>query len=299
MLDLQPPAAFTRRLAILLLLTPLGARAESNTSADFTRFALALENRFRHFGWKDISINSITWEYYRKSSRDYPLFFKVFGSNEANSTVFLGGVHGDEPAPVYILTRLALFLQDHPDYYRDKQIVIAPLVNPDGFLALRSTRTNSHGVDLNRNLPTRNWEKDAHAQWKRNEHAARRKFPGSAAGSESETKFQIALLSRFSPQKIISLHSPLGFYDYDGATSELDRLGQWLNEVGKETNFPVNKYKVYPGSLGNYAGVERKIFTITLELPSSDPARANDYFDLFRQSFIKLTELRCCNGKRP
>ncbi len=286
-----------RRSAILLLLLPVLARAETNSSLEFTRFALALESKFRHFGWKDISINSVTWEYYRKTSRDNPLFFKVFGSNENNSTIFLGGVHGDEPAPVYILTRLALYLQDHPEYYKDKQIVIAPLINPDGFVALKSTRTNGRGVDLNRNLPTRNWTRDAQSQWKRNEHGSRRKFPGELPGSESETKFQIALLNRFSPQKIISIHSPLGFYDYDGATSELDRLGQWLNEVSRETNFPVNKYKVYPGSLGNYAGVERRIFTITLELPSSEPSKANDYFDLFRQSFIKLTELRCCNGK--
>jgi protein MpaA len=281
-----------RRLAVFLFLMPFLVRAETNTSQEFTRFAVVLESKFRQFGWNDIKINSIRWEYYRKSSCDNPLFFKVFGNNVNNSTIFLGGVHGDEPAPVYILTRLALFLQDHPDYYKDKQIVIAPLVNPDGFLALKSTRTNSRGVDLNRNFPTRNWEKDAYIQWKRDEHGTRRKFPGQIAGSENETKFQIALLNRFPPQKIISIHSPLGFYDYDGATSELDSLAQWLNEVSKETNLPVNKYRVYPGSLGNYAGVERKIFTITLELSSSDPAKANDYFDLFRQSFIKLTEFQ-------
>jgi protein MpaA len=218
------------------------------------------------------------------------LFFRVFGNDGKNSTLFLGGVHGDEPAPVYILTKLALFLQEHPEYYQDKQIVIVPLVNPDGFLASRSTRTNSRGVDLNRNFPTRDWDKYASSQWKRDEKAAKRKFPGPSAGSESETKFQIALLNRFSPLKIISIHSPLGFYDYDGATSDLERLGKWLREISRETDFPVNKFRVYPGSLGNYAGVERSVFTITLELPSSNPARANDYFDLFRQSFIRLVE---------
>ncbi len=285
-----------KRLALLFLFTPLLAGGETSTSREFTRFAAMLESKYRQNGWKDLKIDSISWEYYRKSNRGNPLFFKVFGNIAANSTIFLGGVHGDEPAPVYILTKLALFLREHPDYYRDKQIIIAPLVNPDGFLARKSTRTNSQGVDLNRNFPTRNWDRDAYAEWKRNERGVRRKYPGQTAGSEIETRFQIALLNRFSPQKIISIHSPLGFYDYDGATSELDRLAQWLHEVSRETNFPVNKYKVYPGSLGNYAGVERNIFTITLELSSSDPAKANDYFDLFRRSFIKLTELRCCTG---
>jgi protein MpaA len=280
-----------KRFGALLLFAPLFVHAETGSTPEFKNFAAALEHKFAQFGWKDIKVDSIAWEYYRKSTLNHPLFFKVFGNDGTNSTVFLGGVHGDEPAPVYILTRLALFLRDHPEYYRDKQIVIAPLVNPDGFLASKSTRTNSRGVDLNRNFPTRDWEAHAAIQWKRNEHAAKRKFPGPFAGSESETKFQIALLNRFSPLKIISIHSPLGFYDYDGATSDLERLGKWLREISRETDFPVNKFRVYPGSLGNYAGVERSIFTITLELPSSDPARANDYFDLFRQSFIRLMEL--------
>jgi protein MpaA len=282
-----------KRFAILIFLMPFLVRAETSTTDEFTRFAATLKSKFRQFGWNDIKIDSTTWEFYRKSNLNNPLFFKVFGNNANNTTIFLGGVHGDEPAPIYILTKLALFLQDHPDYYKDKQIVIAPLVNPDGFLASRSMRTNGRGVDLNRNFPTRNWAKDAFVQWKRHEHGAKRKFPGPFAGSESETRFQIALLNRFSPQKIISIHSPLGFYDYDGATSDLDRLGRWLTEISKETDFPVNKFRVYPGSLGNYVGVERRIFTITLELSSSNPAKANDYFDLFRQSFIRLTELMC------
>jgi protein MpaA len=279
-----------KRLAVLVFFTPLLVRAETSTTPEFTRFATALEQKFAQFGWRDLRVDSIAWEYYRKSGLNNPLFFRVFGNDGGNATLFLGGVHGDEPAPVYILTKLALFLQEHPEYYKDRQIVIAPLVNPDGFLAARSTRTNSRGVDLNRNFPTRDWDKYASLQWKRNERAAKRKFPGTSAGSESETKFQIALLNRFSPLKVISIHSPLGFYDYDGATSDLERLGKWLREISKETDFPVNKFRVYPGSLGNYAGVERSVFTITLELPSSDPARANDYFDLFRQSFIRLVE---------
>ena len=40
---------------------------------------------------------------------------------------------------------------------KDKKIVIAPLVNPDGFFSKPPKRTNSRGVDINRNFPTRDW----------------------------------------------------------------------------------------------------------------------------------------------
>ncbi|MGP8154830.1 MAG: M14 family zinc carboxypeptidase [Smithella sp.] len=34
-------------------------------------------------------------------------------------------------------------------------IVIAPLLNSDGFLSTPSTRVNANGVDINRNFPTK------------------------------------------------------------------------------------------------------------------------------------------------
>jgi murein peptide amidase A len=280
-------------ICVLIFISCFFLDAEDSSTPEFKNFSKILDKKIKELGWKEPKTDSITWEYYRKSHKDNPLFFKIFGDNTKNSTLFLGGVHGDEPAPVYILIRLAIFLQEHPEYYKDKQIVIAPLVNPDGFLV--STRTNARGVDINRNLPTTNWQHDAFAEWKNKEKGWKKKFPGNTPGSENETKFQIALIKRFSPQKIISIHSPLGFYDYDGATSDLDKLGQWIKTISKETNFPVKKYRVYPGSLGNYAGVEHKIFTITLELPSSKPSLADEYFDKFQKSFIKLMELQCSN----
>ena len=39
----------------------------------------------------------------------------------------------ESPASVYITFRLAEFFRENPGLYKDKTIVIAPLVNPDGF----------------------------------------------------------------------------------------------------------------------------------------------------------------------
>jgi len=53
----------------------------------------------------------------------------------------------------------------------------------------------------------------------------------------------------------------------------------------------LNKFGYYPGSLGNYAGHERNIFTLTLELPSSDPRRGSEYFQKFQSSLLKFINL--------
>ena len=99
------------------------------------------------------------------------------------------------------------------------------------------------------------------------------------------------MVNRFKPQKILTIHPPLGFYDYDGPSTGLDTFGEWVDEISKETEFPFKKYGIYPGSLGNYAGVERNILTLTLELPTSDPAKAKEYYDKFYPTFLRFIEL--------
>jgi len=42
--------------------------------------------------------------------------------------------------------------------------------------------------------------------------------------------------------KILTVHSPLGFYDFDGASSELDSLEKWLDRVSRETRHPLKKF---------------------------------------------------------
>jgi len=160
-------------------------------------------------------------------------------------------------------------------------IVIAPLVNPDGFLSRPQKRTNSGGVDVNRNFPTKDWKRS-----RKDRH-----YSGPHANSESETKFQIALMNRFKPSHIISIHSPLGCNDYDGPSSDLDSLVIWLKKVSRENGLPFRRYQVFPGSLGNYAGMERGIHTLTLELPSSEALKGPEYFDQFKRMFLDILDL--------
>jgi protein MpaA len=261
------------------------------TPKEIQKFNEALESRFKQYGWTDITPGAIAWESYRTTSDNNPLMFTQFGGESDECILFLGAVHGDELPTVYLLFKLAVYLRENPQLFQNKCIVIAPVVNPDGFFATPPTRINQNGVDLNRNLPTRDWNAKALSSWQGKNRANKRYYPGRRSGSEAETLFQIALIKRFKPKKILSVHSPLGFYDFDGPSVDLDSIEKWLDSISQETNHPWEKFGYFPGSLGNYAGHERGIFTLTLELPSSDPRLGPIYFQKFQPAFLKFVEL--------
>jgi len=258
--------------------------------SDFKKFISLLEQQSALYGWTDIKPGAISWEYYRTTKNSHPLIFTHFGNSTGNCILFFGGVHGDELPTAYLMFKLAHYVKDNPTLFKDKCIVIAPLLNPDGFLAVSPTRVNASGIDLNRNFPTKDWQAKAIRQWIA-KGKIKRYYPGEKSASEQETLFQMALIKRFKPQKILSAHSPLNFFDYDGPSSDLNSFEQWMEQICKETNHPLKKFGYFPGSLGNYAGHERNIFTLTLELPSSDPKRGSEYFQKFQPSILKFINL--------
>jgi len=240
-------------------------------------FCGKMKTFFEKNQWKDVPCGTIPWQVEYKSKLGFPLIVTKFGKGR-NVTLFLGGVHPDEKTPVPISFRLAQYLHDNPSLYvgKDIQIVIAPLVNPDGLLMGPITRSNGL-VDVNRNFLTQDWYEKAHSSW-----AQRKKmrfFPGFFPHTEIETWFQVSLIESVAPSKILSIHAPLGFYDYDGPEEVLSRTPtrkdqapkQFIYSVAKKSqDYPVENYTIYPGSLGNFAGYERNIPTITLELKSTD-----------------------------
>jgi len=170
------------------------------------------------------------------------------------SVLLLGGVHGDEPEGISAATAiLERFLQSFP--YRLK-LTLIPCLNWDGVLTQQ--RTNGAGVDLNRNLPTKDWTTEARAP---------RYFPGSKPGSEPENQALMAFLEREKPKLIITLHS------YD---PQINVNGDCKGEaeiIARLTGYPISDDIGYPtpGSLGTYAGFERKIPTITYEIQRELP----------------------------
>ena len=260
------------------------------SSNEFKQYISLLEKQNALYGWTDIKLREIPWEYYRTTKNKHPLMFVTFGNSAGNCILFFGCVHGDELPAAYLMFKLAHYVKENPALFKDKCIVIAPLLNPDGFLSAPPTRTNANGVDINRNFSTQDWRSSAIRQWIA-KGKNKRYYPGAKPSSEQETQFQVALIKKFKPQKILSVHSPLNFFDYDGPSSDLNSFEKWMEQICKEVDHPLKKFGYYPGSLGNYAGHERNIFTLTLELPTSSPEHGHEYFQKFQSSILKFINL--------
>jgi protein MpaA len=266
-----------------------------NTGKDFCD---AVNYKFMQFGWNTIKCAPNIWETFDYSSKGHPLLYQEFSYNKLDNrgpvNLLLCGVHGDEPSGIYICFHIVKeLLFDNSQALRDFRLVVAPLVNPDGFFV--NSRQNGNGVDPNRNLPTEDWDRLAQKIWVKNGKDPG-KYPGERSGSEIESQFQIYLINKYKPDKIITIHSPLGFLDFDGPGDQkyhnLVRVEQrakflGLNIEADTKNFiKLVDFHFFAGSLGNYAGKERKIPTYTIELPSSDPSMAHDYWTALRFALV-------------
>ncbi len=171
--------------------------------------------------------------------------------------LLIGGMHGDELTSASIVFQ---WLRMIPvSAARDFHWSVAPVVNPDGLLAAKPQRVNAKGVDLNRNFPTPGWRKDAPYYWAKRTGKDPRRYPGPSPLSEPESQWLMGEMERFRPHVIVSVHAPYGVLDLDGPATPPTRFGRlWFSRVG-----------VFPGSLGNYSGMHKKVPVITIELPNA------------------------------
>ncbi|MBY0470530.1 hypothetical protein K2X30_05125 [bacterium] len=255
-----------------------------------------LRLEFKRLSWKIEPCEGIQWKVGGTSVENRPLIYTEFGNPDAaNTTLIFTMVHSDEIPSLYLGIQLAHWLKEHEGTLKDLRVVIAPMVNPDGFFKRPRTRTNARGVDLNRNFSTSDWEKKALVNWKNQYRSHPRRYPGPKPNSEPETLFQQEIIERKKPQKILSVHSPLNFIDYDGPT--VLSLARFPREYVREClklrrQLKATSGRFYPGSLGNYAGQERGIPTMTLELPSSNAIYARAYWERFRTGIRTMIEFR-------
>ncbi|MBL4762632.1 MAG: succinylglutamate desuccinylase/aspartoacylase family protein [Gammaproteobacteria bacterium] len=171
--------------------------------------------------------------------------------------LLIGGTHGDELSSVSVTFKWMQKLEKYHSGLFHWRVV--PMMNPDGVLKKRATRTNANGVDLNRNLPSPSWDKLALKYWQTKTKKNKRRYPGPTAASEPETQWLVDEINTFQPNVIISVHAPLRLVDFDS-----DNLKQAPRRIGPLRR---NLMGTYPGSLGNYAGRYLDIPVMTLELP--------------------------------
>jgi len=198
-----------------------------------------------------------------ESVKGFPILMREFapiGNTPARGRILLiGGTHGDELTSVSVTFKWIEKLNKHHSGLFHWHI--APLMNPDGVLKKSASRTNHNGVDLNRNMPSDDWRRNALSYWESRSGKNPRRYPGAEAASEPETQWLIDEINSFKPDAIISVHAPYGVVDFDSLL-----LNTAPKSLGK---LHLNLLGTYPGSLGNYAGINRNIPVITLELPHS------------------------------
>jgi protein MpaA len=176
---------------------------------------------------------------------------------DANFRVLVvGGIHGDEMSSSSLVFHWIGLAQKPPaDMHLSIHWRFVPSLNPDGLFAKPPRRTNASGVDLNRNFPTPNWARDAREYWETRTKRDPRRWPGNKPLSEPESRFLLEQMDSFKPNLIVSVHAPYGVLDFDGPSVPPSKLGRlYLDQVG-----------IFPGSLGNYGGIHKRVPVVTIE----------------------------------
>jgi murein peptide amidase A len=191
------------------------------------------------------------------SYRGRPITAIQFGSG-SRRLLIVGGVHGNESGTP-VARQFVDYLLAHPRALPSgARIDVVSCANPDGY-ALH-VRGNVRHVDLNRNLPTRDWRRRLSAL---DEPGNPTLTGGVRPGSEPETKALLAYL-RNGFSVVVSLHSRAGILDCSGPGSR--DIGRRMSAL---CGFPVSKLWYDPyitGSLGRFVPERYHAPIITVEL---------------------------------
>lgn len=163
----------------------------------------------------------------------------------------IGGVHGDEVEGVFVLKELFAWLKTEHTL-KDLPMIVIPILNVDGYRT--QTRVNAHSVDLNRNLPTKDWKPGFEKP---------RYNPGPKPLSEPENQYLIKLFEKYKPGLILSFHTWKPMINYNGDCKD---IAEYLSESnGYEPDSDIG-YPT-PGSLGSYSVEKYNCPVITFECP--------------------------------
>lgn len=174
--------------------------------------------------------------------------YQLGNPRAAVTAVALGAIHGNETGGTVALADL----RDGAPV-QGVNLWVIPRDNPDG--VLRNDRHNAHGVDLNRNFPTR-WQPIT--GWY---------YSGPAPSSEPETRALKRFLNEINPKYVVSFHSPFYSVDVHGAK---DR--PFARLLARDLNLPVRSFDCSGqchGTLSQWFNHHHAGSCVTVEFSSS------------------------------
>jgi murein peptide amidase A len=159
--------------------------------------------------------------------------------------VVIGNIHGDEQAGFRVIKRLRE-LQSLPS---NLDLFLIRTANPDGTAA--NTRTNTHGVDLNRNFPYRWRSSSKGLTWS-----------GRRPLSEPESLTLRAFVLQIKPALVVVFHQPLF------GIGAQDRTMPVVRRLSQETGLPVRDFRctgVCAGSFTSWLNNQAGMMGVTVE----------------------------------
>ena len=186
-----------------------------------------------------------------KSVEGYPIPAYKTDVKAQKYLYLMAGTHGDEVEGIHVCKELFNWLKNEHSL-KDFPIVVIPILNVDGYRA--STRVNAHSVDLNRNLPTKDWTPEA-SEAKYN--------PGPKPLSEPENAYLVKLLDKYPPALILSFHTWKPILNYNGDSQDVaEYLSQFNNyPIAGDIGYPT------PGSFGSFVPQKYNAGVLTFECP--------------------------------
>jgi protein MpaA len=176
---------------------------------------------------------------------------EVAGANPRTAVLVVGCIHGNEPAGIAIARAL---MRVQPP--RGVALWIVPDLNPDGVAA--GTRQNAHGVDLNRNFPTR-W------QARSGTFAS-----GPRPLSEPESRLAYRLILRVRPAVSIWFHQHANLVDDSSGNKGLEQ------RFAAIAGLPLRPLTRYGGSAVTWESARFPgTSPFVVELPAGTPSPAS------------------------
>lgn len=207
-----------------------------------------------------------SWEPIDRSSEGRLIEAVTIAPSDAGAdpprVLIIGSIHGNEPEGLPAIAPLVAALQAAgANAALGASVRVIRDLNPDATVA--ASRTNSRGVDLNRNFPASNFSPAPDR--------------GPAPLSEPESRALARELETFRPDLVIVFHSIRSgpFVNYDGPAATLaeafvaaTRRSDPRWRVEPSMGYPT------PGSLGTFVGIDRRIPILTVEFRRGHDAEA-------------------------